>query len=278
MSAPKSIVWLASYPKSGNTWARIFLANYFADRDKALSVNEADRFGFGDSVWSMYQRVAGPGLDINDRPRVLSVRNDVLRAIVSNNADVNIVKTHNALTTAYGFDLFPRQLSRCGVYIVRNPLDVVLSFARHYGIDHEEAAMRMSRSDHLTLPVDNQVAQFLASWSDHASGWSTTRLFPVLTLRYEDMLENPVDSFRAMLQHIGFPVDEGRLEKAVRFSSFDEVSRQEKEQGFKEASKFASRFFAVGKAGQWRDLLEPKLARKIRKQQRKMMKKHGYLE
>uniref|UniRef100_UPI003B52E1EC sulfotransferase domain-containing protein n=1 Tax=Roseovarius indicus TaxID=540747 RepID=UPI003B52E1EC len=273
-----SIVWLASFPKSGNTWTRIFLANYFANRDAPLSINEADRFGFGDSVLSMYQRVAGPGLDVNNKPQVVSVRNHVLQAIVANNADLNFVKTHNAFTNAYGVDLFPRQVSRCGIYIVRNPQDVVLSYARHFGISHEDVVMRMSRSDHLTLPYENQVTQFLGSWSDHVSGWASTGVFPVLTVRYEDMLNRPVDSFRAILQHIGAPVDEARLEKAVRFSSFDEVSKQEREQGFKEASHYADRFFAKGEAGQWREGLAPELSRKIRKQHRKVMKKHGYLE
>lgn len=274
----KSIVWLASYPKSGNTWTRIFLANYFANADRPLPINEADRFGFGDSLVPMYRKIAGRPIDPHDKRQMLGLRGRLLHAVATNGATVNFIKTHNADCPAFGVHLIPADLTRAAIYILRNPLDVVPSFARHFGITHEGAVKVMGRSDHVTESTEKQVTQYLGSWSDHAFSWTSEKRFPVLVVRYEDMLADPETSFAAVLRHMGVPVDEARLEKAVRFSSFDEVSRQEKAGGFKETSEQADRFFVSGKAGNWQTELAPPLAKKIRKQHRKMMKTYGYLE
>lgn len=274
----KSIVWLASYPKSGNTWTRIFLANYFANEDKALSINHADRFGFGDSAEPMYRKIAGKAVDPHDKRQILAVRPRLLSAISTNGASHNFVKTHNANAAAFGFELIPPQVTRAAIYILRNPLDVAVSFSRHFGVDHAEAVERMGRSDYVTKSNDKFVTEFLGSWSDHIMSWSMTRAFPTLVVRYEDMLASPEEAFEKMLRHAGLPVDKPRLEKAVRFSSFEEVSKQEEEGGFKETSKVSDRFFISGTSGQWQTELAPALAKKIRKQHRKVMKKYGYLE
>lgn len=275
----KSIVWLASYPKSGNTWTRIFLANYFANENKPLSINAADRFGFGDAAVGLYRKAAGGRpVDLGDKRVVLALRGRLLSAINGNGASFNFVKTHNANTQAFGAELIPPQLTHAAVYILRNPLDVALSVARHFGTSHEQAVASMGRSDHVIGSTDKQVTQYLGSWSDHVSSWSGERRFPVAVLRYEDMLADPRESFRSMLHQVGLPVDEGRLDKAVRYSSFEEVSQQEAQGGFKESSERSERFFASGRSGQWETELAPELAKTVRRQHRKVMKKHGYLE
>ena len=102
MSAPKSIIWLASYPKSGNTWTRIFLANYLMNSDKPVPINQVHRFGMGDSIPRMYQMVAGRQIDVRDYQETLKLRDKVLAGIVANKADVNFVKTHNVRAEAFG--------------------------------------------------------------------------------------------------------------------------------------------------------------------------------
>ena len=82
MSAPKSIIWLASYPKSGNTWTRIFLANYLMNSDKPVPINQVHRFGMGDSIPRMYQMVAGRQIDVRDYQETLKLRDKVLAGIV----------------------------------------------------------------------------------------------------------------------------------------------------------------------------------------------------
>ncbi len=273
----KSIVWLASFPKSGNTWARIFLANYLANENRPVDINHVHRFAMGDSSINTYQMVAGGDFDINDHEVVLGLRHKVLRGIVANNADVNFVKTHNANGTSFGYRLIPEEVTRSAVYFVRNPLDVTLSFSRHFGVSHEEAVDNLWNPDHVTVPDKFTIWQYLGSWSEHVKSWSKTNPFPTLVIRYEDMVADPEEAFSKMLQHIGIPVEPDRLTKAVKFASFEESKKQEDEGGFLETSPKAEKFFSKGKSGQWKDDLSPELISKTRRWHRKVMKKYGYL-
>lgn len=274
----KSIIWLASYPKSGNTWARIFLANYLANQDKPVPINQIYRFGIGDGIMSTYRTVAGGDFDIQDHVLSLRLRQKVLRGIVANNADVNFVKTHNICASAYNVELIPDHLTRSAVYFIRNPLDVTLSFARHFGRTKKEAVKALGNSNHVTTPDASNVWQYLGSWSDHVQSWTKEKPYPVLVIRYEDMLEEPEEAFSSLLKHIGIPVEQARLEKAIRFASFEESSKQEDEGGFKEASPKTEKFFTKGKSGQWQDELDSDLIKNTKRWHRKVMKKYGYLD
>jgi len=274
----KSIVWMASYPKSGNTWARIFLANYIANMDRPVPINNAHRIALGDSITGMYERVAGHPIDVTDVDAVLRLRAGVLRGIVANNADVNLVKTHNARTTARGVPLIPDQVTRSAVYMLRNPLDMVLSYARHYGMTPDEAVYTVSHRDNANPPDEQTVTQFMGSWSEHVRSWTAKAPYPILVLRYEDMLADPRTCFARLVQHLGMPLDVERLDRAILFSSFKELSEQEKTQGFVEKSAESERFFAKGQKDQWKTDLPARLVKKMKHGHRKVMKKFGYLE
>ncbi len=272
-----SIVWLASYPKSGNTWTRIFLANYLSNAEEPVPINEVHRYGMGDSIAKTYHMVAGRQIDVNDVPLTMMLRQKVLERIVANNADVNLVKTHNIRKTVKKLEIIPTRLTRSAVYIVRNPLDMVLSYARHFGMSHEDAAHAISHPDNANAPDQSTVTVFLGSWSDHVKSWTSYSSYPVLKLRYEDMLTDPHNEFAKVLKHLGVPVDDERLDRAVRFSSFKELSKQEKKTGFREKPAASASFFTSGKSGQWESDLDPKLVDQICAAHNKTMKKNSYL-
>ncbi|MEQ9259470.1 MAG: sulfotransferase domain-containing protein [Roseovarius sp.] len=274
----KSIVWLASYPKSGNTWTRVFLANYLMNAQQPVPINQVHRFGMGDSIAQAYRMVGGPNIDVTDMNVTLPLRARVLRGIVANNADVNFVKTHNTRVPVFGHTLIPDAVSRSGIYIIRNPLDMLLSYARHFGMTHEATAEAIGRDDNANTPDDHNVWQFLGSWSEHVRSWTQPSAFPVLTLRYEDLLAAPEENFGKLLRHIGITVDDERLARAVRHASFDELTKQESATGFVESSPKSEKFFARGKSDQWKTDLAPAIAKKVKRDHRKVMKKFGYLD
>jgi len=273
-----SIVWLASYPKSGNTWTRAFLANYLVNPDNPIPINQINRFGMGDSIAKTYHMVAGRQIDLNNVELVLSLREKVLRGIVANDADVNFTKTHNIKKIARGVELIPDRFTRSAIYILRNPLDMVLSYARHYGITAEDAVKRIGNSDNGNAPTPTTTAEFLGKWSDHVDSWTAPAPYPVLVLRYEDLLDDPETQFARIVEHIGMPLDDKRLKKAIKFSSFKELSKQEKKAGFVEKSEQAKSFFTKGTSGQWQDELDNDLVRRIRRDHRVVMKRYGYYE
>jgi hypothetical protein len=270
----QSIVWLASYPKSGNTWVRLFVANYILNQSEPIPINELRRFGSGDAQWNLYQAVSGGRVDLRNPRATVQLRERVLQGIVSNNADINLVKTHNRRTQAWGTELFPKQYTRSAVYVMRNPLDMVLSYARHYGLDHATAVEHVSNRNTGLVPDGKTVAQFTGSWSDHVESWTNKSSYPVLVLRYEDLLASPVDSFEKVVTHLNMTVDQQRLERAIKHSGFEQVQQQEQAGGFNEAGKAA--FFGKGAAGQWRDELAPELVQKMRQAHKHVMKRYGY--
>lgn len=272
----KSIVWLASYPKSGNTWTRIFLANYLTNAKDPVPINQVHKFGMGDSIPKTYRMVGGANVDTMNVNVTLGLRDRVLQGIVANNADVNLVKTHNINKPALGTDLIPAKFTRSAIYIMRNPLDLVLSYARHYGMSIDDTVTAISHPDHVNQPDETTVFQFLGSWSDHVESWTKATPFPTCVLRYEDMLTDPHGAFTKVLQNIGVPVEPERLDRAVKHSSFKEVSRQEKKDGFAERSRHSERFFSKGTSDNWKTELTEEQVSKIRKAHRKVMKKHGY--
>ncbi|MFU8777386.1 MAG: sulfotransferase domain-containing protein [Roseovarius sp.] len=274
----RSIVWLASYPKSGNTWTRVFLANYLLNTQKPLHINEVRRVGSGDSMAAAYHTVAGRKLDLSRVAHTLQFRHKVLRGIVNNNADINLVKTHNARVTAYEVELIPEMFTRASIYIMRNPLDMVLSYARHYDMSHADAVERITHPENANLPTDTSVADFLGTWEAHVRSWVKYAPWPQLVLRYEDLLDDPETQFSKVLDLIGVPVDKERLQRAIRFSSFDVLSKQEEESGFIEKPKESEKFFGKGQKDQWKTDLDPALADIIRDKLGATMKRYGYLE
>jgi len=274
----KNLVWLASYPKSGNTWTRIFLANYLTNAKEPVSINQARHFGVGDNGTEMYHRVAGGKIDTRDVGLTLKLRHGVLRGISNNNADVNLVKTHNACKRVYGIHLIPHEFTKSAIYIMRNPLDMVMSYARHYALTFEKAADYIDNENNSLAADDRVVWSYLGPWSAHVSSWTSMKPYPTLVLRYEDMLSQPEKEFSKVVEHFGMTVDPERLDRAIRFSSFNVLKKQEEEEGFGERAQKSESFFTKGQSGHWKDELPPELADTIIKANRQTMKRFGYLD
>ena len=274
----KSLFWLASYPKSGNTWLRAFLANYVFNLDQPVPINQIGKLGIGDANTLAHARAVQRRFNPTSPRDTLKARKEMLDIIDSNGADLNFVKTHNQNAKAMGVDLIPQHQTRGAIYIVRDPRDMAISYASHHGMTLDEVVVRLNRKDNATAGNERNVHQFLGTWSDHVRSWTETRGFPVCTLRYEDMLADAKTAFSAALKQAGIPLEEERLRKAIRFSSFDELSAQENKNGFVENSEHQQSFFRTGRSGGWRDELTPEQIEKIETDHARYMRKFGYLD
>ncbi len=273
---PRTLIWLASYPKSGNTWLRAFLANYFIDGSEPVSINEMQKISFGDSSAPAYADLGrcdparlGPAQIVGLRERHLER--------VSGNGEINFVKTHNAHARVSGRWLIPARLTRAAVYIIRDPRDMVLSYADHFALDPEAAAAAIASAKNHVAANSRTVMQFLGDWSGHVKGWTRTRDFPLLVLRYEDLLSDPQACFARVLRLIGAPLDARVLAQATRFSSFEVLAAQEAAAGFREKGGAQARFFRRGVSGQWRDELAGDIVERINADHGAVMKRYGYL-
>ncbi|MDO8837590.1 MAG: sulfotransferase domain-containing protein [Parvibaculum sp.] len=272
-----ALVWLASYPKSGNTWMRAFLFNLLRDLPEPADINRLDTFSPSDSARAWYEPFAPRPLERLDMAEVAKLRPAGHRKMTRFLPDPVFVKTHNYLGPWFGVPLHTAEVTAGAVYIVRNPLDLVLSLADHFGMTVEDAIDYIAKPGAGTRLTELYVPQIYMSWSTHVESWTAQPRRQLIVLRYEDLLAEPVKQFEALTRFLGIAAGEEKLTRAIRNSSFGVLRAQEEEAGFKERSEKASMFFRDGRAAQWRDKLTPSQIARIVRDHRKQMERFGYV-
>lgn len=272
-----NIVWMASYPKSGNTWVRAFLHNYIADSDTPSNINNLGDFFANESNASWYKPLAHNDLLQLDRTTICQLRANVQRNIAASRRGTIMVKTHNFLGAYEGLPLHDMSITSGAISVVRNPLDVVPSLADHFGLGIDDAIEFMASDNTGTPTDDNNVASVLASWSTHVESWTRDQSGATCILRYEDLLDEPRTHFAALTQFLGLPDDSKRLDRAIAHSSFSKLKKLEEQSGFVERSPNSSRFFRAGRKNLWPDILEPAQVQRIVDDHREVMAKFDYI-
>lgn len=275
------IYWLASYPKSGNTWFRSFLCNLQQGGDAPADINELATGSIA-SGRGWLDEVLGFDTAELDPDEVDRLRPAVYRWSQRDQA-IGYHKIHDAYThTPEGEPLVSREGTLGALYILRNPLDVAPSAAHHWHLSLDDTIERMGRHDMALARtrhgLPDQVRQRLLSWSEHVSSWVDAPDLDRLVVRYEDMQADPVATFTRAARFLRLPTDPARIEKAIRFSDFRVLSRQEAEKGFKERPGKAERFFRQGRSGGWRDALSAGQIDRIVADHGAVMRRFGYLD
>lgn len=272
------IVWLASYPKSGNTWLRAFLANYLANGEAPVPMAAIAPFGWSDGHADHYEQLAGRPLAALTDAEVQSLRPRVHRAVARMRHDALFVKTHNAMATVAGVPMITREHTAGAIYLVRNPLDVVPSYADHFGLS-VDAAIAAIGHDRNYVPTQPHFAfQLLGSWSGHVRSWTRAGGLRLLTVRYEDLARSPAAAFRRVVRFLGLPCAAGRLERAIQRSSFATLSALERRSGFGERSAHSARFFRSGRVGGWRSALTGAQVERVVRRHAAVMREQEYLD
>jgi hypothetical protein len=275
------IVWLASYPKSGNTWLRVFLANFQRDTGQPVEINSLD-VGALAVDRKLFDSALGVASSDMTPEEIECCRPEVCRHLAARSAATLYITTHDAYTfTSAGEPLIPADVTRGAIYVARNPLDVAVSFAHHF-IKPVEAAVERLGMEHTIgdgAPgrLRTQLRQRLLSWSRHVLSWLDQRIIPVHVMRYEDMSLRPIETFSGAVRFLGWEEDVDRIHRAVMFSSFETLRQQEQSQGFKERQPGVSSFFRQGRAGGWHEVLTEEQVARIISDHGPVMRRLGYL-
>jgi len=272
-----NICWLASYPKSGNTWLRAFLANMVADRGEPVPLRDLSRFSDDEALPEDYTALGlrpSTELTMHDIARL---RPQVHARIAARHPATVFVKTHNMAGSYDGHPLHNLDVTVAAIYVVRNPLDVVLSVRDHFGVGLDEAIASMASEDAGTANDALHVSQVLGSWSRHVSSWADQAWPRLLVVRYEDLLERPAKTFGKVAKLLNLPVDRGRMDRAIKFSGFATLAEMERRDGFVEASGKGGRFFRKGRSNQWREELSRDQVASIVSSHREQMARFKYL-
>ena len=250
-----NICWLASYPKSGNTWLRAFLANLVADTGAPLALSRLGRYCEDEALPEDYAALAGQPSATLSMEEIARLRPQVHARIAARHPATVFVKTHNMAGRYDGHPLHNIDVTTAAIYVVRNPLDVVVSMASHFALELDEAIDYLEADNAATLNDTLYVSQVLSSWSRHVAGWADQAGPSVLVVRYEDMIDKETKTFGRIARLLRLDGDRARLERAVRFSRFPVLAAMEREQGFVEATGKGAHFFRKGRINQWRERL-----------------------
>ncbi len=267
------LVWLASYPKSGNTWVRAFLHNYILNTGTPHSINSLVDFSVSECAMAFF---GTPG-EVMDPREVQAARPRVHAALTRLHEDLVFVKTHNANLSLHGVPLCTPSVTAGAIYIVRDPRDVALSYAAFTGRDVDEIIDFMGQEGAANASDGVQVFELLSSWSAHALSWVAAPRR--LLVRYEDLLAGPERAFGRIVRFLGAAdaaAEPERLSRAIAFSSFSTLAGQETKEGYRAGSPAGEKFFRAGQAGGWRDKLTPAQAGKIWAAHGPVMGKFGY--
>jgi hypothetical protein len=273
------IVWLASYPKSGNTWTRTFLSNLvaiMAGEREALDINSINRFSLGENFISYYKDILGYPPGPEHKQQIADTRHQVQAAIADQFEGLIFVKTHNALVVDHGQSLINFAVTSGAIYIVRNPLDVAISLAFHMGRTLDEAIATMAARDTETPISEERVQEVWGSWSQHVESWTRKAHPAIYIMRYEDMLSDPERTFGGLARHLLLKPTPAELALAIQRSSFETVQAQEEKEGFREKPKHAERFFREGRAGQWKEVLTLRQIETVVCTHGEQMRRFGY--
>ncbi len=278
----KNIVWLASYTKSGNTWFRIFLSNYLKNPDSPLSLEEIKRTPMASSAIDFEETVGLNPFELTAE-EVDLWRPEVYRLLsneFAKNEGVCYKKTHDAYTmNAYKEPLFPEEVSKGAVYFIRNPLDICVSFANHSTCHIEEKVEQiLDENANYAAKKGGQLRQILRSWKSHIESWQSQSSIPVHFVKYEDMLQNPVDTFGNIIRFLGMEYEEQRLKRAIVNSDFKLLQQMEEENGFNEKVQQCKTFFWKGKIGNYKDYLTAEQINRIVEYNYDAMKEFGYID
>ena len=282
-------IWLASYPKSGNTLVRSMLAAYFFSKDGIY------HFDLIKNIKQFPNAILFESLGLNIKNEKELIKNYVkAQEFINKKNEIQFLKTHSHLFNIDGNIFTDLNNSLGAIHIVRDPRNIVSSLATFLNISTTKSADYLINGLQLggnknSNKKNEIIVTYSGIWNGNFDSW---KLFKTsgkyLLIKYEDLISNKEESLRKILKfiyklkNIKFEIDENKLKNVIESTTFENMKNLEKEKGFTEGNtnkeileKIA--FFNLGPKNDWKKLLDAELRKKIEKAFKKEMEELGYL-
>ena len=268
------IIWLSSYPKNGNTWLRSLISAYYYTNDGFFlgdqQLKNISQFPIKKYLESFEYDPGKAG----DTVRLWLAAQEKINL----DKKIRFFKTHNALVKIDQNDFTNQKNTLGGIYIVRDPRNVLDSMSRHFQINHDKALNVMLNEKNFIYDFkkknDYSDYQFISSWEKNYQSWKNNKLIPTKFLRYEDLLNETFFVFKEIIEFIdkltnnknGFSREKAK--NAVQSTSFENLKKIEETKGFgefiisrKEKKKIP--FFHLGPKNKWQENFDTKFVEKL---------------
>ena len=277
------IIWIASYPKSGNTWVRSFIAAYYYCKDGIFDIKSLST--------------------IEDYPNKQFFKEEVKEGEIHKHWDesqkkiiekkkIKFLKTHNSLIKAFGNDFTQPKYTLGVIHIIRDPRNVITSVKNHNDFDSYEKSLEFMKNDNAILNDYKHLKNYakttiINSWRINYQSWMQNNFFRRFTLKYEEMIENPNQIFRDLIIFVNticrfnVKIDIKKFKNAIETTSFENLQNIENQGKFSESvfslkDKRKIKFFYQGPKNNWRKNLDENMIEKMNKYYKEDLIKLGY--
>ncbi len=280
------IFWIASYPKSGNTWLRTLISSYYYSVDGIYLEENIKKIGQFPEKRHF--------LNFNYNQKIVS---DTSRFWIKAQERINLdnqlkfFKTHNVFGKINDSPFTNKENSLGCIYIIRDPRNVITSLSNHYELDYEDSLSWMT--NHKKYIFDNKESndfgnfQFISSWANNYKSWKMQKDLPIKIVRYEDLLEKTFSTTKEILEFINITaklnqkINTDKLKNSVKSTSFEKLKKNERKEGFSEAifSKKKNKmipFFNLGPENNWKNILDKNFANRLTKIFKEDLNEFGY--
>ena len=267
------IFWIASYPKSGNTWLRALLSSYYYSKDGFFEQNLLKQIG------QFPEKNHFNGFNYNSQI-VTDTSKFWIKAQEKINSDnkLRFFKTHNVLGAIENNNFTNKRNTIGAIYIVRDPRNIITSIQNHYELDIDKALKFMLSEKKYIYDYhrenDYSDFQFISSWEKNYQSWIKQSIFPTKIIKYEDLNNKTFDTFKEIIEFIEITISSKnsfnriKAKNSIQSKSFDKMREIENKKGFVESvlSKNYSKkipFFHLGPKNNWKNIFDQKYQEKL---------------
>ena len=279
------IIWIASYPKSGNTWVRSIICSLIYSNDGNFDFDLLKKIQQYPSQ-KYFKNFTKDFQNINEIKKYWIESQDIINL----DKEVKFFKTHH-INCKIGEHAFTNRSNTLGtIYVVRDPRNLINSFTNHYSIDKNTAKNFIISRQSVTgalgeMKKDNKIFTILGSWNDHVKSWTNMNQ-NLLLIKYEDLIKNPLNEINKIIKFlanlIDFSYNEEKINNIINSTSFEVMKKKEAEKGFHESVMDNSgenkvNFFNLGKENKWEKYLNSEDQEFIKEKLGLEMKELGYI-
>ena len=277
------IIWLASYPKSGNTLLRSILATYFFSKEGNFKFKHLYKI----EQFPGIHHFKNLGVDTSDDKEVFKNFIEAQKLINKKTNSIKFIKTHSSLSRINNCNFTDLNNTLGAIYVVRDPRNVVKSFSHHYNLSVNEATNAMTDQTRWLIKTDKVFKTFLSSWGVNYNSWKQLN-DKVMFIKYEDLVDKKKTTLIKVFKFIknlgmnNLQLDMNKLNKVIKSTEFQAMQNLEKVEDFQEGvldlkTKKRKTFFKFGSKNNWKKDLDEKNRKKIEKFFFKEMTELGYL-
>ena len=267
------IFWIASYPKSGNTWLRTLISSYYYSKDGDFKQDLIKNIGqFPEK--RHFESFAYDSKIVIDTTRFWIKAQEK----INHDRKLRFFKTHNVFGAINNRKFTNKENSIGCIYIIRDPRNVITSLANHYELSYEDSLKWMTNHKKYIFDSggnnDYGNFQFISSWSNNYKSWKIQKDIPIKIIRYEDLLDKTYVVTKEIIEFINKTIskndkiDNDKLKKSIKSTSFNNLKNNEKKNGFSEAIYSNKKnkmipFFNLGPDNDWKKILKKDFSIKL---------------